>query len=481
MKKLPMKITDNNWESKAPFIKKYSKYVRNVEVVCGKHFLIIYRLLDFMPNILNLKISVQDQDDESNDNKLGDVDANLVKLIDSEAKDSNILKLDSLKVSNAEFFPSKFFLKFLNVKNLQTFCFYNDEFEDDFTNDILIPFICQQVDLKHLELKVQQINNIFSPETIDKMNFKLKVLKIDQMNLNTSDYTYLNKFLLKQSETLEELRVFAPGCKIGLNNQVLNLQNLKKLTTFGLMPCFNNEEENEEGLMPKLEYLQFYRKYGFSDFENVDTTCLPNLQSMDIKCSVKMLLTESELGHKLTINPLKNLVHLKSFGVEFEGINCLNYLSSPNLEKLVLLFENFFFKTESWTQIVENLPNLQYLVIKGVDDEDFLDFIIEHIEDLLYLTDNDRLKVLKLHFEQDDLEIFFKNRKVTKCIGFSCEKYSQLFCTQELIRKKFKNFDFTLLTKKEFGEKYENLTMDKITEDELIQARLFLFRYHMIN
>jgi hypothetical protein len=238
--------------------------------------------------------------------------------------------------------------------------------------------------------------------------------------------------------------------------------------------------QNEDRvLMPKLEHLQFYREHGFDNFKEIDTSCLPNLKSVDVKCAVKIRLTEAELRPQLTFNPLQNLMHLKNFGVEFKNIDCFKYLSSPNLENLTIFFEKFFYKTETWTQIAENLPNLQQLVIKGIDDEDFLNFITEYIEDLLYLTENDKLKILKLHFLQDDLEIFFNNKKVVKCIGYSCEKYSQLFCSQELIRKRFTKFDFTLLTKDEFRDKFDHLTVDSVTKsdqchDRIIVAHIYL-------
>jgi len=447
-----MRITNKNWGSKVQFIKKYGKYVRNVEVVCGKEYLIIYRLLDFMPNLLKLKVSVGHYSSEEDDNKLGKVDTKLMKLIDSEVKEIVDLKLESLEFSNSSFFIPKSVFKFLKIKSLKMFSFKN-VVDDEFTSNILVPFISQQICLKYLKIKIDKLDLFFSSNTIDKMNFRLKTLKIDQIYLRSFDYTFLNKFLLKQSDSIEELRIYSRDYE---NYEIMQLQNLKKLTTYRLLSCFKrNCEVKNHFLMPNLLHLQFYKGFGFEDFEQIDTTCLPNLKTVNIKFS-QINFVDNRI--KPTVNPLQNLTHLKKICVEYQG-EYLKNLSSPNLENFTMSFYYVLFKTESWTQIAENFPNLQLLTIAQIHDENFLDFIIEHIEDLLYLTDNDRLKVLKLHFKQDDLEIYFKNRKVEKCIGYSCEKYSQLFCSQELIRKKFKNFDFTLLTKGEFDEKFDDLKM----------------------
>jgi len=450
MRKLPMKITDENWESEVPFIKKYGKYIRNVEVVCGEDYLIIFRLLDFMPNILKLKVSVWQDASEADA-----IDPQLMKLIDPKFENIDNLKLESLEFSNSPFFIPKLFFKFLNIKSLKFFSF-NNVVDDEFFTDILVPFICQQNSLKYLKIRIDKIDLLFSSNTIDKMNFRLKTLKIDEIDLETFDYTFLNNFLLKQSETLEELRINSFYYE---NHEIMQLQNLKKLTTYRLLSYFKrNNEVKDHILMPNLKHLQFHEGIGFEDFELIDTSCLPNLKSVNIKFVQTNYLVEYSFGFKLTINPLQNLTHLKKICVEYQG-EYLKNLSSPNLENFTMSFYYDLFKTESWTQIAENFPNLQLLTIAQIDDENFLDFIIEYIEDLLYLTDNDRLKVLKLHFKRDDLEIYFKNRKVEKCIGYSCEKYSQLFCNQGLIRKKFKNFDFTLLTEGEFGEKFDDLKM----------------------
>ena len=113
-----------------------------------------------------------------------------------------------------------------------------------------------------------------------------------------------------------------------------------------------------------------------------------------------------------------------------------------------------------WMNLAPNLPNLQNFIITKIHDENFINVIIENIENLHDLIHNDRLKILQLHSNQDNLKLILKNRKVTKCIRCSCKKSIFFNCSQEIIRKNVQQFDFTFLTQTEFDKRFEVLESD---------------------
>ncbi|XP_070496043.1 uncharacterized protein [Chironomus tepperi] len=467
MKKLTLKLNEKNWKSKVPFIKNYGNYIRNVEIECSNGSCIYFRLLHFMPKTTKLKLNLMNSQplhkQRSFDSFQGDlIIAELMSLLECEDEIFGELKLTKLENLDAFFYkidPAVIFHELRNCKNLKKFCF-RSSVETQIHHESLISFLCQQDDLQCLELKIGQMDIIFSAETIDKMNFKLQTLRIVPSFYADCDYTYLNKFLLKQSDCLEELRVFSWSCEAEIADGISKLQNLKSLTTHGLLPYFHIQRPqavDEEPIMLKnLTYFRYYRGNKNENFDEFDTTSLPALQCLNVHFGIDHRLFGCTPDIKVTANPLRNLKHLKEFHIESCNQDLLYYLSSPNLEALVITYEDVLFDIASWTQMAKNLPKLQGLTIMNVNHEKFLKFIVDNHERFIQKIRG--LKSLELLLPSSDvLKLFIVDGKVTKVVGTYCMTNSSLLKKHELLVRNFYKIDFFMITQEEYDEKYERL------------------------
>ncbi|CAG9811768.1 unnamed protein product [Chironomus riparius] len=470
MKKLTLRLNEKNWKSKVPFIKEYGKYVRNVEIECSNGSCIYFRLLHFMPKTIKLKLNLMNSQrlhkQRSVDNEQDDIIiAQLMSLLECEDEifgELNLTKLENLEAFFYKIDPAVIFHELRNCKNLKKFCF-RSSVETQIHHESLISFLCQQNDLLCLELKVGQMDIIFSAETIDKMNFKLNTLRIVPSFYAECDYTYLNKFLLKQSECLEELRVFSWSCEAEIADGISKLKNLKSLTTHGLLPYFNiqkpqspTEEDKELVVLKNLTYFRYYRGNKNQNFDEFDTTSLPGLKCLNVHFGIDHRLFGCYPDIKVTANPLRNLRHLKEFHIESCNQDLLHYLSSPNLESLVITYEDVLFDIASWTQIAKNLPKLQSLTIVNVNYEKFLKFIVENHERFIQKIRG--LKSLELLLPSNDvLKLFISSGKVTNVVGNYCLTNSPLMKKKELLERKFDKIDFVMISQEEYDDKYERL------------------------
>lgn len=467
MKKMTLKLNDRNWTFKLQFIKDYGFYVRNVEIFSNSSTAIYYRLLYFMPKIVKLKL------DFTNSQRL-----HTQRSVDLEQQDVILAELFSIMDCGNEIFEE---FKLTKLEELDAF-FYNIDptsiFKDlmpcksvkklsirhggniQHGHDSIVSFLCQQQNLQSLELRIARMDLIFSGETIDAMSCKLKCLRLAPSYYADCDYTYLNKFLLKQSDCLEELRVFAWRCEDEIADGISKLKSLKRLTTHGLLPYFRREKPENYAdvnvVLDSLIYFRYYKGNRDENFADIDTSAMPNLQCLNAHFGIDHRLFEHSPDIKVNKNPLRNLKYLKEFHIESSNQGLLHFLASTNLETLVLKCEDILYDIGSWTKMAMNLPKLQTLVIVQILDEKFMKFIIENHENFIQKIRG--LKSLELHYVHEDvLKLLIKNGKVINVVGTFCHSNSIFLRRGDQLERKFEKYDLRMISKEEYDEKYETI------------------------
>ncbi|CAH1735299.1 unnamed protein product [Chironomus riparius] len=464
MNKIPVKITNDNWKSMVPFLNRdYGPQFRNVEFHCFNGCFMFYRLLIFMPNITKLKITMttrlcgnpKDQG-ESDAAVVEELTRSLTCKVERIFQEFKLTKLENLEISFFKFDPTTILNELLCCKNVKKFHFHCTA-KDQYCDKVLRSFLQQQKHLKHLELEVAQIENIFMDGL---MNFELTTLKIVTTHDIDNDYSNLNRFLLTQSDCLEELRTFPRKFENIIIGGILSLKNLKKLTTHGLLPCFKIQEPLDPSIFSNLTYYRFSQKNKNENFDEFDLTCLPNLKCLNVQFGSNFVIVGTDPIVEVTANPLRNLTNLKEFHIDSHDQGLLKFLASSNLESLVIPYDDDFYDIETSIEMTKNLPNLHHLTIMDIKYEKFFKFVIENYENLVKVMKNNNhgLKTLELHFSLNDvLKLIITNGEVTKAIGSYTVSDHFMYKNQKLLKKKFKNFNLSMATDDEYNEKYELL------------------------
>ena len=276
------------------------------------------------------------------------------------------------------------------------------------------------------------------------MNFKLKSFSFHTHDsllfLNES----ANEFLTSQSDSLEELAVSSRGYEYWHSEAISKLKNLKKLTMDGHFMLFDKQRYNDLTFLHNLRHLRLIKALTNDDFRKIDLTQLPNLQCLNVRCN----------DEELFVNPLENLINLKEFHIDNQSCSLFKLLASPSLKSLVISCNNRNFNgINNWTQMSQNLPNLQHLTIVNVDN---FKYFIENSQKIIQVMTSCRLKTIEIHSKVNDvLKLFIENGRVLSAQAYYCHRHGYLWSKQNILENIFGNFNLTWISEEDYFEKLD--------------------------
>ncbi|KAL7012266.1 hypothetical protein ACKWTF_014728 [Chironomus riparius] len=383
--------------------------------------------------------SDKDSSDEEDEDEDEDIDDDLYipppnkKLSDcwNDNEDSlDMIKLKALKIDVRDL---EYFLKATkNVKNLEKLIIFSHGSTYD---DFLFDFICQQKNLKELNVINQKNYYIAFPkeDPTTKVTFKLKKFKLlttSNQELN-ENYT---KFLAIHAESLEELEVDHSLSPQSLQIIFEKCHNLQKFT---LRSDKNSElysRSHPDWILPSIKHFDDQNSIGL----NLDTVLkkFPNIESL--KCQI--INDPSRRPNKIK---------------ELE-VNTMNAVSTDTFQftdlKLITINQICFFREEIMRNTLINIKNVEHLVIRDARNTQILSRIFKHLDVMKKMkTFSFRVNpYTKRVYKMGDNEevpknyMFYKimadmEKKVVKVSTFIVQQNKELF---DILVETFKGFEF---------------------------------------
>lgn len=194
---------------------------------------------------------------------------------------------------------------------------------------------------------------------------------------------------------------------------------------------------------------------------------IPTLQYLNVRFSIdtEIDIEIEEIRAGLRVlgccvdmrNPLINFSNLREFHVKNIHLKTHVFsriLVSSVIEILGISYDDSLLYIDGWTELTNNLPNLQHLIIHDVD-EHFLKFFYKNF--LIFIPKLTNLKSLILGdpFDiQRVVEFFIQNAKVEKACGYCCHKFNKLLKRGNEFKNKFDGFQFILVGNEEYDERF---------------------------
>lgn len=442
MKKLPLKLNSENWKLKLEFLKKFGNKIKKMEITNNDENCELIKLLHFTPMALAVEINWI-----SRDKVVDSMDYEIL----AEFMEIKLEKIEKLKILLHKVNAELLFRQLLNsTKNVKKLCIRCDETIHECTS--IVAFLTQQLKLEELELKFGKYDDIFSRENVQKLKFKLRKFVVVPGYHCQNDFEYFNQFLLMQSQSLTELSIFSARCEERIANSIYSLQNLKRLSTHTILPCFQFGFNNDID-MRSLTHYRYYLGNTNESLQSISAAAFPNLELLNVHLGIGHRLCGVYSDKKVTMNPLSNLPNLRRFHIESRNIDVLKHLSSRHLEVLATSYENELFDKNNWKKMAKNLPNLSTLIVENIR-QPFLKVICD-IEKFLKKI-NLQFLILREHFDCKTVLIFqIRKGEIFEVQGYYCNGRNSLLENEKGFRKKFRDFKLICLYDHDYDKYFE--------------------------
>lgn len=365
MKKLKVIFYGETWREKIPFVHMYGACVKAVQFEdCGiSHHRHITNILKLTPNIEELVFKGMYKADEDSEDILdslsicfdglfSDCEEDKPIIDDSVIEELDLQRLTALTIDCDESY-NQFALKALKsctkLKVLEKKFRYS-EVEDEFSD-----FIASQNQLENF--KIHGSFDSFSLSVFKeslKVNFKLKAFESDcDLSFNQNFYN----FLLAQSSSLEEFLLSNTTDFCYYRLMLNNFHHLRKLS-FCVYGALNEAriEEIKNLRLPSVTELIFSDTSDDAIVMRIFLGLFPNIE----------VLTINSLTFSLS-GITENLPNLRKLDVYFCRIDLLMQVKSTSLKELEIANINPAMVGYYWDRIAEDFPNIERLIVHGID------------------------------------------------------------------------------------------------------------------